>query len=216
MTEPQQPTGLILVVDAGAGVLERLNAALAVSQISSVVVRAPAGGRPLDAAGVKPLVAAAQASGAAALIEADARLARTLKADGVHIPVADDMAAAYAEAREIVGTGLVVGLDAGRSRHDAMTAGEDGADYVGFGIPAFVKDREASSARRLELIAWWAEIFEVPSVAFDVASADEAGDLARAGADFVAVTLSNGTTPAAAHALVQAFAAAIRDSDDVT
>ncbi len=50
-----------------------------------------------------------------------------------------------------------------------MTAGEDGADYVGFGIPAFVKDRETAIERQIELIAWWSEIFEVPCVAFDVA-----------------------------------------------
>ena len=36
----------------------------------------------------------------AALIADDARLARTLRADGVHLGVAKDLAGAYAEAQE--------------------------------------------------------------------------------------------------------------------
>lgn len=211
MSEPAQPTNLMLVVEAADGASERLGAALAVAPVASVVIAPPSTGRPFDAGTVKSLVAQAQAKGAAALVAGDARLARTVKADGVHVPVSDDGAASYAEAREIVGGGAIAGLDAGRSRHDAMTAGEEGADYIGFGIPAFVKDRDTAIERRLDLVAWWAEIFEVPAVAFDVASADEARDLAAAGADFVAVTLAAGTTPAAAADLVRTCAAAIRD-----
>lgn len=206
----REPTGLMIVIEAGEGALERLTAALTAGRIASVVVRGPANGRPIDAALAKPLVAAAQANGSAALIESDARLARTLKADGVHVPVSDLGADAYAEAREIVGGGAIAGLDAGRSRHDAMTAGEAGADYIGFGIPGFVKDRAAALDRRLDLVSWWAEIFELPAVAFDVADAGEAQALADAGADFVAVTLASGTSPAAAADLVRGIEAAVR------
>jgi len=35
-------------------------------------------------------------------------------------------------------------------------------------------------------VAWWAEIFEVPCVAF-AETADQAAELARAGADFIAL-----------------------------
>ncbi len=202
MTETREPTRLMLVVETGDGALARLEAALAAGEVASVVIRAPEG-RALDAAAVKPLVAAIQTRGAAALIEADARLARTLKADGVHVPVSDAGSAAYAEAREIVGSGAIVGFDAGRSRHDAMTAGEEGADYVAFGIPAFVKDRVAAEERQIDLIAWWTEIFEVPAVAFDVADVGLLGALADAGADFVALALASGTAPTAAAELVR-------------
>lgn len=212
MSETEHPTDLMLVVEACEGASERLAAALAAARIASVVIAPAVGAKTLDAGAVKALVAQAQAKGAAALVAGDARLARTVKADGVHVPVSDDGEAAYAEAREIAGNGAIVGLDAGRSRHDAMTAGEEGADYVGFGIPAFVKERETAVERRLDLVAWWAEIFEVPSVAFDVANAEEARDLAMAGADFIAVTLGAGTTAAAAAELVRAFAEAVRDA----
>jgi thiamine-phosphate pyrophosphorylase len=93
------------------------------------------------------------------------------------------------DAREILGTRYIVGVDVGRSRHDAMSLAEDGADYIGFGIPAHVEDRQTAAERRLELIGWWSEIFEVPCVAFDVDSAEAATALAAAGADFVAIRL---------------------------
>jgi len=208
VTETREPTRLMLVVETGEGALARLEAALAAGDVASVVIRAAAG-RALDAASVKPLVAAIQARGVAALIDGDARLARTLKADGVHVPVSDSGSAAYAEAREIVGSGAIVGFDAGRSRHDAMTAGEEGADYVAFGIPAFVKDRASAEERQIDLVAWWTEIFEVPAVAFDVADMALVGALADAGADFVAVSLSPGAPPSAAAELVRAAMAAL-------
>ena len=42
-------------------------------------------------------------------------------------------------------------------------------------FPEFVGDMETARARRLDLIAWWAEIFEVPCVAFDVETAAGCG-----------------------------------------
>jgi thiamine-phosphate pyrophosphorylase len=144
-------------------------------------------GGSLTPAAARPLVELAQKKDVAALIDGDAQLARTLRADGVHLPWSKDIAARYAEAREILGTRYIVGVDVGRSRHDAMSLAEDGADYVAFGIPPHVEDRASAAERRLELIGWWSEIFEVPCVAFDVEDAEDAAALAAAGADFIAI-----------------------------
>ncbi|MTD95858.1 thiamine phosphate synthase [Hyphomicrobium sp. xq] len=144
-------------------------------------------GSALTAAEARPLVELAQKKDVAALIEGDAQLARTLRADGVHLPWSKDIVARYVEAREILGTRYIVGVDVGRSRHDAMSLAEDGADYIAFGIPPHVEDRASAAERRLELIFWWSEIFEVPCVAFDVDSVEDATALAAAGADFVAM-----------------------------
>src|SRR5262249_37809937 len=66
-----------------------------------------------------------------------------------------------------------------------MMAGERGADYVMFGEPETDGSRPSFGAI-LERVGWWAELFEVPCVAY-AANPDEVGLLAAAGADFVAV-----------------------------
>lgn len=167
----------------------------------------------LTAQSARPLIELAQAKNIAALIEDDAGLARTLRADGVHLPWGKDIAARYAEAREVLGTRFIVGVDVGRSRHDAMTLAEDGADYIGFGIPAHVEDRAAAAERRRELIAWWSEIFEVPCVAFDVETAEEAQALAAAGADFIAMRGDIELDPASAESLARGIAEAAQQRE---
>ena len=202
MPDPQQRCRLILLVQSGAGVRERLAAALEAADVASVIIEVD------DAEAAKPLIATAQKAGAAALLAGDAQLARTLKADGVHLPVDSDEAD-YGEARNILGQRFIVGADAGRSRDAAMRLGEAGAEYIGFGIPDFVGDTEAARARQLELIAWWAEIFEVPCVAFDVETAAGAEALARAGADFVAIRLGSTLAPADVRTQLRDFQAAL-------
>lgn len=176
--------------------------------VASVVIEPPAG-RALTPALARPIVEAAQARGAAALVMNDARLARTLGADGVHLAVSQSLLAAYAEAREILGTRALVGADAGRSRHDAMAAGEAGADYIAFGVPDFVAERELAVKRQEDLVRWWAEIFEVPVVAFDVTTAEWAGAMASAGADFVSLRLPVPASRDEVRVLAEGVAAAL-------
>lgn len=211
MSETREPTRLMLMLEAAEGASERLAAALGAADVASVVITPPPG-HTLAAGDVQALVLMSQKSGAAALLGDDARLARTIKADGVHVGVSDNAEAAYGEAREIMGTRGIVGIDAGRSRHDAMQAGEAGAEYVGFGIPAHVKEREAAIERRRELVGWWAEIFEIPCVAFDVDTPEEAHILALQGADFIAVRLAGGVSPGDVREMVASFAAAVADA----
>jgi thiamine-phosphate pyrophosphorylase len=211
VTEPPAGCGLYTVLEAGDGAGERLAAALAAVKAAAVLLAPPAGER-LDAARAKPLVEQAKAAGVACLLMDDARLARTLGAEGVHLPIDDDVPAAYRAVRELLGKGALVGADAGISRHAAMVLAEAGADYVGFGAPPHLKDLDKARARREELVAWWAPIFEVPCVAFDVQSDEAASGLAWAGADFVAVTLEAGLAPAAVRERFVSIARAIREA----
>ncbi len=206
----QEPTQLMLALEAGDGALERLAAARGAGAVASVVLRAP-GGQALTAAQAAPLVAAGQRAGIAMLLDTDAELARTLRADGVHIPASEAALPALQAARAWVGGRTIVGVDAGQSRHDAMSLGEAGADYVAFGIPAFAEDRDDAIEHRLDLVAWWAEIFEVPVVAMDVTDTEAARELAAAGADFVCLTIPSGTTVADVAKLVADTLAACRD-----
>ncbi len=168
-----------------------ISAVLEAADVAALLI-APSPGKPLVASAARPLVELAQARGVAALIKADAGLARTLRADGVHLPWSKEIAARYGEAREVLGGRYIVGADAGRFRDEAMMLGEAGADYVAFGIPPHVDDRDTARARRLDLVDWWSEIFEVPVVAFDVDTIEDAALLAGAGADFIALAMPDG------------------------
>ena len=117
----------------------------------------------------------------ALLVENDAARAKRIGADGVHLP-AD--AALYGQAREHLGQRAIIGVGCNKSRHGAMLLAELGADYVAFGPTAASSDREIEE--RAGLIAWWSEIFVVPCVAWNVETPEEAVELARLRADFVA------------------------------
>ena len=71
------------------------------------------------------------------------------------------------------------------TRHDSMTAGELGADYVLFGEPDAHGHRPSIEAIA-ERLQWWDEVFEPPWVGF-AGTLDEAHEFAAAGADFVLV-----------------------------
>lgn len=197
MSDRGQEIGLYVTIEASQGAAERLRAVLAAVPVAAVLVRAVR-----DRAAARELAGIAQQAGAAALVEGDARLAVDLGCDGVHLPWSEDVLEAYAAARSIVGQARNVGAMAGTSRHDAMSLGEAGAEYIGFA-------RAGGADVQAELVQWWAEVFEVPCVAFDVADAREAEQLARDGADFIGVTVLAGETVEAAVARIRQIAAAV-------
>src|SRR5262245_43201611 len=112
MTEAPTGCRLYAVLEAGEAASERLGAAQAAADLAVVLIAPPPGQR-LPAAEAKPLIDRARKAAATALVLDDARLARSLGADGIHLGVANDPQAAYAAAREAVGGQGVVGADAG-------------------------------------------------------------------------------------------------------
>jgi thiamine-phosphate pyrophosphorylase len=127
------------------------------------------------------LIDLVQGAGAACLIEHNAERAERLGADGVHLEVDPD---AYRKARALLGPDASIGVECGLMRHEAMLLAELGADYIGFG-PTSQSDIDGID-QCAELIAWWAEIFIVPCVAFNIDGTDAALKLATLGADFIA------------------------------
>lgn len=98
----------------------------------------------------------------ALVIDTHVALADRLGLDGVHLP--SGHLRGVREARRVLGPDAIVGVHAGLSRHDAMTAGEAGADYVCFG-PVGVTALGDGQQADPDLFAWWSEMIELPVVA---------------------------------------------------
>ncbi|MCK8484175.1 thiamine phosphate synthase [Aliiroseovarius sp. S2029] len=81
--------------------------------------------------------------------------------DGVHL---GDGARRVRKTRDELGADAIVGAFCGASRHDGMSAGEMGADYVSFGPAGTTPLGDGSRADR-DLFGWWSEMIEVPVVA---------------------------------------------------
>ena len=111
-------------------------------------------------------------------------LARRIGADGLHLGQSDGD---VREARALLGPAAQIGRTCHDSRHLAMQAGEDGADYVAFG--AFYETTTKPSHYRPQpaILSWWSTLFEIPCVAIGGITPENAKPLVDAGADFIAV-----------------------------
>ena len=165
---------LYLIAPAGAETphfAETLKRVLAEATVSALLL--PAGGRAERAYQnfVKAVAPVAQEAGCAVLIEGDPGLVRRLGVDGLH--VAGGLPAARA-AVSALKPDFIVGIGDVGSRHDAMTLGELGLDYIMFGPIS-----GAIGPDMREMAAWWAETMEIPGVLSDpqatAATADAAG-----------------------------------------
>ena len=133
-------------------------------------------------------------------------LAAKLGADGVHVGQ-DDVP--YAEARRLLGPDRIVGVTCHNSRHLAMEAAEAGADYVAFGAFFATGTKQPKTRAEPEIVAWWADLMEIPCVAIGGITAENCIPLIEAGADFLAVSAGIWKHPDGPAAAVKAFHAAI-------
>jgi len=133
------------------------------------------------------------------------RLVARLGLDGVHLA---DGARQVRAARAGLARDAIVGAHARTSRHDGMTAGEIGADYVSFGplTPSALGD---GSVAPLELFQWWSEMIEVPVVAEGGLTPDLAAQLATC-VDFIALGDELWSAPEGPESALSAFSARLR------
>ncbi len=122
--------------------------------------------------------------------------------DGVHIGQDD---APYAEARRLLGPDAIVGVTCHDSRHLAIEAAEQGADYVAFGAFFPTGTKAAKSSADPDILEWWSTIVTVPCVAIGGITVDNCAPLIRAGADFLAVSAGVWAYPEGPVAAVRAF-----------
>jgi thiamine-phosphate pyrophosphorylase len=154
---------------------------LAGVDVAAVLLTLPAAGERTMIEHAKVIAAVVQPKDIALILDGQPELVARAGADGAHMTGVAAFEAAFATLKpaRIAGAG---GL---RTRHDAMLAAEKGADYVMFG-EADAEGRRPGFDAIVERVAWWAELFEPPCVAF-AADVDEVAALAAAGADFVAI-----------------------------
>lgn len=134
--------------------------------------------------------------------------------DGVHLGQ-DDMG--VSDARKIIGEERVIGVSCHASRHMAMEAAEQGADYVAFGAfyPTTSKPQEKVEEWGMptpEILRWWSEVTTIPCVAIGGITPHNAKPLVDAGADFVAAITSVWNHPQGAAEAVKALASAIHSA----
>jgi thiamine-phosphate pyrophosphorylase len=191
------------------GLAAKLAAALDAADVAAVLARAPAhDATAIDR--VRVIAPVIQERGVALLIDAQPASVVPAGADGAHVAGI----AALEAALPVLKPGHIAGCGALASRHDAMTAGERGADYVMFGEPDPDGRRPAFDAI-VDRVTWWAELFEVPCVGWAL-SLDEVAALATAGADFVALGDPVWTDPRGPGAVVAAAAAQLRRPEPVS
>jgi thiamine-phosphate pyrophosphorylase len=162
----------------------QLESVLSTGAVAVVHARFPAQGDPEVKRLASALVRFVQDAGAAMLIDCpdDPRLVARLGLDGVHVPAPGP---ALAEAIDGLKPDRIVGIGGLRARHDAMEAGELDVDYVMFGEPR-ADGSIPALAQTVERAEWWAEIFNVPCVAYS-ANLEAVTALAATGAEFIAL-----------------------------
>lgn len=175
---------LISTTDVGGPFPDKLRAALGGGPVAAFQLRVKDLGEHELARLAEPLQRICDDHDVAFIVNDSVSLAKRIGADGVHLGQSDGD---LREARSILGPNVQIGRTCHDSRHLAMQAGEEGADYVAFG--AFYETTTKPSHYRPEptILSWWAALFEVPCVAIGGITPANAVPLIAAGADFVAV-----------------------------
>ncbi|MFC3126235.1 thiamine phosphate synthase [Pseudoroseomonas globiformis] len=160
---------------------------------------------------IEILMPVAQSRGVAFLMNDRADLAAKMGCDGAHIGQEDGDPVA---ARKLLGPDRTLGITCHGSRHLAMEAGENGADYVAFGAFFPTATKQAEHSATPDILEWWSEMFELPSVAIGGITAGNCAPLVRSGADFLAVVGAVWNHPdgpdAGVRAMLEAITAAER------
>jgi thiamine-phosphate pyrophosphorylase len=206
MTQHHPRPRLYLVTPAlgdPAPFLPGLDAALGAADVAAVLLRLADADERTLVNSAKIVATAVQRRDTALVLDGRVDIVGRAGADGAHLTGIEAVMAALGTLKpdRIAGAG---GL---RSRHDAMLAGESGADYVMFGDPDRRGQRPPLDAAT-ERLQWWADLVEVPCIGY-AASEGEVATLAQAGADFVALGDWLWTHPKGIAAAVAAAAGAL-------
>ncbi|MDZ7709253.1 MAG: thiamine phosphate synthase [Roseovarius sp.] len=163
MSQEQQPQIYLVTPPAfdPAPFADRLGAVLDAHPVACLRVALGSNDEYTVASAAEACREVAHARDVAVVIERHVGLVERLGLDGVHLP---DGARGVRAARGALGGDAIVGAFCGTSRHDGMSAGEAGADYVAFG-PAGETALGTGERVAREVFEWWSEMIELPVVA---------------------------------------------------
>ena len=181
-----EPASLYLISpqDVGGAFPDRLRAALSGGPVAAFQLRVKDVDPHELARLAEPLQRICADQDVAFIVNDSVSLAKRLGSDGVHLGQSDGD---VRDARAALGPSVQIGRTCHDSRHLAMQAGEDGADYVAFGAfyPTTTKPSEYRPASGI--LSWWSGLFELPCVAIGGITPANVAPLLAAGADFIAV-----------------------------
>lgn len=95
------------------------------------------------------------------ILETHIQLVSQLGLDGVHLM---DGAKSVRASRKALGADAVIGAFCGPSRHEGISAGEQGADYISLG-PITQTALGDGVVAETEAFEWWSQMIELPIVA---------------------------------------------------
>ena len=176
--------------------------ALDAGDVAALQIRLKDVANEIIAAAVQVLMPIAQARGVAVILNDRPDLAARLGCDGVHVGQSD---ASLTEARKIMGANAMIGVTCHDSLHLAMEAAEGGADYVAFGAFFPTTTKDAATRAEPELLTGWQADMVIACVAIGGITAANVRGIARAGADFAAVSAGVWAYPDGPAAAVKAL-----------
>lgn len=141
--------------------------------------------------------------GVMAILNDRADMAKQAGADGVHLGQDDG---SVADARRVMGTQAIIGVTCHGSKDLAITAAEQGADYVAFGAFFPTTTKTVLHHAAPEVLGWCRDFLNIPCVAIGGITPRTAPSLLRAGADMLAVSAGVWADPAGPAAAIAAFA----------
>jgi thiamine-phosphate pyrophosphorylase len=166
-------------IDDPQALAKALPSLLAEADVAAVLLRRKSSDPRTLISRAKALAPIIQDMGGALLLDGNVELVARAGADGAHLSSLKD----FEDALPTLKPDRIAGVGGLATRHDSMTAGELGADYVLFGEPNEHGQRPSMVAIS-ERLSWWDELFELPSVAF-ATTLEEVSAFAGAGADFI-------------------------------
>ena len=176
---------LISPLEVGGSFPDRLKRALDAGPVAAFQFRVKGVDQHAAAALAEPLRRICADADVAFIVNDSIALAKRVGADGVHLGQGDGDPR---EARLELGPAGQIGVTCHASRHLAMEAGDEGADYVAFGAFYPTQTKTTEHVADPVLLSWWSTVFEIPCVAIGGITPANAPPLVAAGADFLAVS----------------------------